>query len=110
MSTLADAKRQLRQCLVASKNRRDLGNNNPNFPDTDRLTLSADDFTQLSAFFRSLQSDPEFGHLYPANHFRFETATSGSNNRNNVHDLKISPIQSNNASGTAIFNYHIQVQ
>lgn len=110
MSPLDTAKMQLRQCLVASKNRRDLGNNNPNFPDTQRLTISTAEFAQLSAFFHSLQNDPEFGHLYPASHFRFESATSGSNNHNNVHDLKISPILSNNSSGTAIFNYHIQVQ
>jgi hypothetical protein len=110
MQTLDDAVIQLRQCLVASKNRRDMGNTDPNFPDTARYTITAADAEKLAEYFFSLQaSDGEFSHLYPANAYRFEVATSGSAGRN-VWDFKISQIVGIGNSGPAIFNYHIAVQ
>jgi hypothetical protein len=102
---------QMRQCLVASKNRRDLGNPNPNFPDAQRPPIITRDFRSLTAYFQGLQHhDTEFSHLYAVSADRFEVASSGSQGRNRVCDLKISPIHANRSSGSAIFNYHIQVQ
>ena len=106
MTPYEQAQMQLRQCLVAAKNRLDLGYSDPNFPDTARLQLSRADFKRLAAYFVSLQRDYEFGTIYPEGSYRFEVATSGSTA--GVHDLKISPIE-HGASGSTIFNYHIGV-
>ncbi|NMO21292.1 hypothetical protein HPC49_29685 [Pyxidicoccus fallax] len=107
MTPYERAQMQLRQCLVAAKNRMDMGFSDPNFPDTDRLTLSRSDFDRLATYFRGLQSDYEFSTLYPDGSYRFEVASSGSTG--GVWDLKISPIVFG-ASGPTIFNYHIGVQ
>ena len=110
LASLNAAETQLRQCLVASKNRRDMKNPNPNFPDTQRLTIAEHDFESLKAYFQGLQQhDDEFKHLYPAGKWLFEVASSGSQGHNRVYDLKISEILVQ-GSGSAIFNYHIQVQ
>lgn len=107
MATLEQAITQLRQCLVASKNRRDLGNLNPNFPDTPRYTISQSDMNELGKYFMDLQTtDGEFSHLYPTGVYRFEIATSGAAGAQ-VLDHKISQIQLDNSSGPAIFNFHI---
>ncbi|GAA6210314.1 hypothetical protein NBRC116602_00540 [Hyphomicrobiales bacterium 4NK60-0047b] len=104
---LQEAKNQLKQCLIASKNRRDLGHPNPNFPDTDRYTISIADLTALKTYFFGLQQDNgEFETLYPVSHYRFEVATSGSQGPD-VHDFKISP-RTQNGTGPAIFNFHIE--
>jgi hypothetical protein len=110
LASLNAAETQLRQCLVASKNRRDMKNPNPNFPDTQRLTIAEHDFESLKAYFQGLQQhDDEFKHLYPVGKWRFEVASSGSQGHNRVYDLKISGLLAQ-GSGSAIFNYHIQVQ
>jgi hypothetical protein len=108
MQKYEQAQMQLRQCLVSSKNRRDMGFTDPNYPDTNRYTISQGDFDKLATYFRGLQRDYEFSGLYPAESYRFEVATSGSTA--NVHDLKISPISSFGSSGSTIFNFHIEVQ
>lgn len=104
MATLEEAKMQLRQCLIASKNRRDLGNNDPDFPDTPRLTISPASFQSLHDFFLGLQDDHEFKDLYPRAGYRFTTHNVGE-----AQDLKISPIEEGTL-GSAIFDYHILVQ
>ncbi|NOJ76786.1 hypothetical protein [Myxococcus xanthus] len=114
MAGLAEAKMQLRQCLVASKNRRDLqaigvgyAISSPNFPDTNRLSISEEDFKSLKKYFLDdLASDLEFSFLYPDTEFAWEVASSGSTR--GVQDFKISP-RTVFGSGTAIFNYHIGV-
>ncbi len=114
MAGFEAAKMQLRQCLVASKNRRDLqamnmgiGISSPNFPDTDRLSISNDDFELLKKFFlKDLKSDYEFAFLYPEDSFSWEVASSGSTY--GVMDFKISP-KTLYGTGSAIFNYHIGV-
>ena len=111
LAPLSAAEMRLRQCLVASKNRRDLQTPNPNFPDTQRLTIAEKDLEGFKAYFQSLQQhDDNFKHLYPASEYRFEVATSASQGHNRVYDLKISRILADKNSGSAIFNYHIQVQ
>jgi hypothetical protein len=103
---------QVRQCLGASKNKRDMyPNPNPNYPDTDRLIITSTDFDPLKQHFFALQTnDAEYAHLYPKDRYRFEVATSGSAHGRPIHDLKISPIQGIGASGATIFNYHVEVQ
>jgi hypothetical protein len=108
VQTLKQACEQLRQCLVASKNRRDLNNFDPNFPDTQRYTIFRGDAQSLGGAFLLLQQSDEFKHLYPAMQYRFEVATSGSGGPN-VWDFKISPIVGLGNTGAAIFNYHIGV-
>jgi hypothetical protein len=106
--SLGQAKTQLRQCLVASKNRRDLGNNDPNFPDTARYTINLTDASALAGHFLSLQSDDEFKGLYPADKYTFDVATSGTVGTN-VWEFKILFYPDENSRLT-IFNYHISVQ
>ena len=115
MAGFGHAKMQLRQCLIASKNRRDLqamnmgiGISSPNFPDTDRLSISGDDFALLKSYFLTdLHGDFEFASLYPDDSFKWEVASSGSTP--GVMDLKISP-KTLYGTGSAIFNYHIGVE
>ncbi|NVJ08366.1 hypothetical protein HUW63_24395 [Myxococcus sp. AM001] len=114
MASLSEAMMQLRQCLVASKNRRDLqaigvgyAISSPNFPDTNRLSISQEDFERLKKYFlNDLKSDLEFSFLYPDTGFVWEVASSGSTR--GVQDFKIAP-KTFFGAGTAIFNYHIGV-
>lgn len=106
--SLENAVRQMRQCLIASKNRRDLFTNaNPNFPDTDRYTIEHQNLDRLKEYFFALQGDSEFVNLYPTEQYRFEVATSWTGG-SSIHDFKISPIE-NGRSARAIFNFHIRV-
>jgi hypothetical protein len=96
----------VRQCLIADRNRADLGSHpRVNWPDTQRHTIDDTAFATLRDWFFALQGDNEFSRYYPRNLFRFEVATSGSGGRLGVHDLKISP----RAGGASVFNYHVTV-
>jgi hypothetical protein len=102
---LQTAYTQLKQCLIASKNRRDLygATANPNFPDTQRYTITTETHDQLRTAFFALQASDEFRPVYPSAVYRFAVGTSGSTP--GVYGYRIEPI----AGGSAIFNYHISV-